>query len=540
MYNTNNTNIMNLLYVIICSLLLALPASYEPNHFAKALFVGAFVQSLAYMVVFNLLCKKLLILRKVVFVFLFILFTLETYTYVFFDSRFNPGMWTLVLQTSLQEIKEFFTVFFFKIEVLIAIISLSVVFICLWNVLFGIHKVFSVSRWCRYTVNILSVLFVILGFIIDKIPLPFDIGQNTINELALSINFFKEKRGELKTIEAMLDKIVISNSPSKDNAPIIVLVIGESFNKHHSSLYGYTLTTSPLMEAEQANGNLVVFNNAFTPTCATANAMRFIFSLKSCNIQGDVSCVLMPSVFKKAGFHVAYIDNQYTRSSGGVVDYSCGYFLNPEKINYSCFDYRNDKTYKFDGFFIEAEKNNLCKSPKSLNIIHMMGQHTDFVNRYPLQFSLFKESDIRRSYLNADQRQTVAEYDNATLYNDYVLKIILDYFRDSDAVVIYLSDHGERIYDDENLCFGRMYSSFHEKSMMLNVYEVPFVAWCSDSFIEKHSDLYDALKQSQQRKICTDDVSYLLFELAGVDFNYNSPSRSMINKDYISHKTIFE
>ena len=34
-----------------------------------------------------------------------------------------------------------------------------------------------------------------------------------------------------------------------------------------------------------------------------------------------------------------------------------------------------------------------------------------------------------------------------TLYNDYVLKNIIDLFRDKNTVVLYFSDHGEEIYD---------------------------------------------------------------------------------------------
>ena len=43
-----------------------------------------------------------------------------------------------------------------------------------------------------------------------------------------------------------IEKIKVENSDQ--HAPLIVLVIGESFNKYHSSLYGYELKTNPLLE----------------------------------------------------------------------------------------------------------------------------------------------------------------------------------------------------------------------------------------------------------------------------------------------------
>lgn len=60
-----------------------------------------------------------------------------------------------------------------------------------------------------------------------------------------------------------------------------------------------------------------------------------------------------------------------------------------------------------------------------------MGQHVMATKRYPhiSQFNVFSYRDIRskQPYLNDEKKQMIAEYDNATLYNDYVLKILLIY-----------------------------------------------------------------------------------------------------------------
>ena len=94
-----------------CTLLMSLPASYEPHHFSKALFAGALLQSVAYSVIFAWLTRKSKVARNVVLVVLALLFALETYAYITFDSRLTPSILTLILQTSWKEIGEFFSVY---------------------------------------------------------------------------------------------------------------------------------------------------------------------------------------------------------------------------------------------------------------------------------------------------------------------------------------------------------------------------------------------------------------------------------------------
>ena len=42
---------------------------------------------------------------------------------------------------------------------------------------------------------------------------------------------------------------------------------------------------------------------------------------------------------------------------------------------------------------------------------------------------------------------TLTDYDNATYYNDAVIHMIMQIFREKQTVLIYLSDHGEEVYD---------------------------------------------------------------------------------------------
>ena len=527
----------DILFVLLCTLLLSIPASYEPHHFAKVLFFGAFIQSLSYSLLLFLLTYKWRIVRLLAFSLLYALFSIETFTYIVFDSRFNPAILTLILQTSSQEISEFINIYLCTFKSVFIILLLLIFYILFFRLLYSKQTI----RYKSIKTYIFVIGLILIGFSIDYYPLPFPIGNNTVNELLVSLRFVRDNRQDLDTIEDMFDKIQITQFPNASQSPTIVLIIGESFNKYHSSLYGYYLPTSQQLKKEQLSGRLIVFNQAMTPTNGTAFAMRYLFTLQSCGKNDkQLRCILMPFVFRKAGYEVAYFDNQYTRSSSGELDYSCVFFLNPQHINNSCFTYRNDETMPYDGDFINKYKHHFIKNNHSLNIIHLMGQHFDASQRYPKNYSIFTAEDIHRKDLDESQRLKIAEYDNATFYNDKVVSDIINQFRDLDAVIIYLSDHGEQIYDDDHHYFGRSFGSNKDSTTLKNVYQVPFMIWCSQRYQTTHPDHYRSICNASNSSLCIDDVPYLLFSLAGIDFNYNDKQRSIIDASYHHHQTIVE
>ena len=62
--------------------------------------------------------------------------------------------------------------------------------------------------------------------------------------------------------------------------------------------------------------------------------------------------------------------------------------------------------------------------------------------------------------------------------------------------------------------------------------------WMSPTFSARHSDAALRLRNAVDRQFCSDDLPFLLYDLAGIDFNYNDKSRSLIHDLYIPHKTI--
>ena len=426
--------------VLLAGLLLSVPAGYDCYHFAKWLFATAFVCSMAWSVAILWLIHRSKRLTIGFFSLLFLLFFIETACYLFVGARVNETVMIIVMQTHLQEAMEFVRNYLISWRALLVLLLGGGLFYVMMRWVKGtrLDLLFQSTRH-----RVLAVAVMVVGFVFPFIPLTWtNHGYNTIAGLYHSVQFVEESHSDIDRIVVLMDSIRVDRQPEKTEAPVIVLVIGESFNKHHSPLYGYSLPTTPRLCQEQ---RLVVFDHACSPVCFTHSAMRYLFSLMSCDhheADDPLQFVLFPAIFKQAGYRVGYFDNQFTRLKVGFRDFTSGYFMSPPSISDRCFDLRNDFIDPYDGAFIERCQGLFLKEGKSLNIIHLYGQHLDAKSRYPEAYDYFRGTDIPREDLDEDERQKVAEYDNATRYHDRVVGMILDAFREQDAVVVYLSDHG--------------------------------------------------------------------------------------------------
>lgn len=336
-----------------------------------------------------------------------------------------------------------------------------------------------------------------------------------------------------KTLSSSID---VSSSYRSSN---IVWIIGESFNKHHSSLYGYPLLTNELLQKEVQTENLFVFSNVLTPHYTTAFVMQSIFSLKSQD--DDMSWAhtpLIPKIFRDGGYRTAFFSNQekIERQGGGFffqIELSSNFLADENVIN-KCFDYSHNKIFQYDDDLIADCYNeaNLQNSPCNLLIFHLSGQHFDYKDRYPESETFFSISDYAyRKELSNVQKRDIANYDNATKYNDKVITSIIDLYRNEDVIIIYTPDHGEEIHDYRNFV-SRGQPVELNAQLCKYLHEVPFVVWVSDKYKEMHKDVVSQLSRAINYPFMIDDMPHFLMDLAGISCEWYDPTRSLINENY--------
>jgi len=325
----------------------------------------------------------------------------------------------------------------------------------------------------------------------------------------------------------------------------IALIVGESFIRSHSSLYGYPLPTNPRLERmTDWGGNLVTFNNIISPQRNTSASLRTILSINA-DYTGHNwhNCVSVPALFKRAGFRIEMFDNQQTGNSS-IYSFALGRFMfNPVMTN-ECYDaYFYSSEFMFDLCFLDTIEPLHNTDQHTLSFYHIAGQHLWATYPRQPQWEQFHAADIPhpdRPWLTDEKRQRIADYDNATYYNDSVVARIIQTYTGHNAVAIYFPDHGEEIYDYRDCALRKPPTPGLGKEYIDHIHRIPFFVWMSDGFIARHPDKAQAIRQSASRPGTLADVGQLLMGIAGIETPLYDPSRDLFSPHFIARPRLIE
>lgn len=339
---------------------------------------------------------------------------------------------------------------------------------------------------------------------------------------------------ELKVLVKTVEKTEVDSRSFR--SPVIVLLIGESYNKYHSPLYNpKARQTTPNLCRLKEQGNLIVFDNALSPYNVTSKTFRHMFSTyyPDCGREW-VDCTLFPAVFRKAGYRVWFITNQFAGAENNKDhhDHVGGTIFNQYKLRQMQFTHMNTEATRYDMELLSQlpPADTLAAQP-SLLIFHMLGQHEDYSERYPEAYNHFTADSIQNDFGGERGRRVVAEYDNATLYNDAVVSTLLEKYAGQDVVAIYLSDHGEEIYDWRNSCY-RTNSDQMTPEIARYQYEIPLLFYVSDTFKAEHPDLLAEIQAAQHKPFYATMLPFALFHLAGISHADYKPSLDILSPDF--------
>ena len=330
-----------------------------------------------------------------------------------------------------------------------------------------------------------------------------------------------------------IDKAVVDSCSYRSKN--IVLIIGESYNRHHASLYGYGQPTTPRQDERAKRGRLVPFTDVVAPWNLTSFVFKYLFSLYTVGDKGEwCDYPLFPELFRKAGYHVTFMTNQFLpQAKEAVYDFSGGFFLNNPTLSKAMFDTRNSRLYRFDESLL-GEYDRLEKENKENNLIifHLKGQHVDYRTRFPRGRRHFNPEDYERPDLKQKELRVLADYDNAILYNDSVVDQIIRRFEDDDAIILYVPDHGEECYGDGVHFYGRMHSAEITSRLAHEEFDIPFWIWCSHEYMVNHPQLYADIRKARDRRYMTDALPHLLLYLAGISSPHYRDDLNVLSPGY--------
>ena len=90
---------------------------------------------------------------------------------------------------------------------------------------------------------------------------------------------------QVDRLVSRVDKVKVDSCSFR--SPNIVLIIGESYNRHHSAQYGYSMPTTPRQQKLEKQGRLVKYTDVVSPWNLTSFVFKHIFSLYTVGDKGE-------------------------------------------------------------------------------------------------------------------------------------------------------------------------------------------------------------------------------------------------------------
>ena len=353
--------------------------------------------------------------------------------------------------------------------------------------------------------------------------------------------------------EASRDFKFDARSEHSATAPeVYVMVVGETARAHNFSLYGYPRNTNPLLSKTPG---IKAFPNVTTQSNTTHKSVPMLLSAASAE---DFERLFhekgILAAFKEAGFHTVFISNQLPNHSfidflGEQADEH--YFLKKEDALQGNH-YDEDLLQKLDEILPKADASSSAhyhyRYRKLFVVLHSYGSHFNYQERYPRSFAYFKP-DSRSEAKPENRRDLLNAYDNTIRYTDYILHGIVERLQKWEEVqtktdgvydqptsaMLYTSDHGENIFDDERCLFLHAAPKASDYEL-----HVPFIIWTSEGFSKQYPDILKALGENRSKQVQSSlSAFHTMLGIGGIQTHYRQDEYSVASDKYHPVKLLY-
>ncbi len=315
-----------------------------------------------------------------------------------------------------------------------------------------------------------------------------------------------------------LSYVPVDSTKDSVNDGVYILIIGESARKQSMSAYGYKRPTTPNIDRLLIQKPAHVANyNGVSAGVSTRLSVPLLLSTANVTDNDKLrSHLTLVHVFKGMGFDVTLISNQ--EEDGRNNDIISMMTMQADNVHY--INGEGPRT-KYDAELLPYLANAIeSGGGRQLIIMHLMGSHFKYKNRYPHRFNKF-----------GDQR--IDTYDNSILYTDYLLGMIEKNIASADAPVIalYTSDHGENMNDSGD---GNYLHTMGE----MTPYEigVPFFVFINDLFLNKQKNKVETLISRKGAVVSHDSISHMFLGFLGLkDERVYNREDDLSSSFYIEH-----
>lgn len=438
------------------------------------------------------------------------------------------GAIAVVAETNPGEAKDFISSVGFKVissSILLAFLPLVI-------------PLFFVKKNDKFVFFSKATLFVLLPFyVIMSLVLGFYFSKGKINYRVIipfnkSFIFQDIKQVAYYYREQQKLKRYIQNRPDfrfnakytgiNDNL-LVVLIIGESMSKSHLQLYGYPRETTPKLNSLK---NLYVYKDVVSPATQTRESIIRMMSLargKYEDLFYNTGSIFTAA--KEAGYYTYWLSNQMML---GISDTENSVIAND--ADYSKFINSDWSTASLDENMLPylSEFLNDTTHSKKFMVLHMLGNHFKYENRYSKEYETMFSNDVFENYHTSHHKEVINHYDNSIRYSDGFIYNTIKLIEETrkPAVVVYLSDHGEEVFDNKGLFIGHGSPKVRKEAV-----DIPFLLWFSDEY--DVSSKFPNINSTLTNKYISEDLFYTLADLMYVSFEAADSTKSIVSPYFV-------
>jgi len=479
---------------------------------------------------FTLFFLPVVILQKFYKIYLYIIglivpFSSGAYLYLYlYSERLNPNIFASILETNLNEAAEFLSGYGLLLTLLIIIPSVLYYYSVYKTkfILTGKKRIFF------------SAIPVLLSVLLINVKPPHVSYRQSLSMKFVNIypfyiyNSYNIYLDEKEKITDRINKInsfkfnAVNHLKDINNRKIFILVIGESARYDNWSINGYYRNTSPLLESLQ---NVVSFNDVSASGTLTRLSVPLILTRadpKNYNLSYVEKNIL--GLFKEADYKTVWISNQEVLGVNGTA--VSEHAAEADKTIYINRAYATDfgfvtvnNVWEYDGRLIQYLEDAILEDDRDMFIVlHTIGSHYRYNIRYPAEFAKFLPEMSEKDRINSVESRDniINSYDNSIYYTDFVLFSIIDLIKqkcpDSVSSLLYVSDHGEELFD-KNKSLG------HGVGISIKKIHIPMFVWCSDAYINEFDYKFQSMISNKNTPLSQTNIFHTLADIANISFS---------------------
>lgn len=466
------------------------------------------------------------ILKAVLLAVFFVPFAIEGVVVYNYTALIGVGVVASLLETNMKEAGEFVTMYMGVQEWILVVLLLS------GGTWLFINKPWRKLHFDTVGKRVLTscLLVVSITYTVILFSLHIEVLWDTMfpmQRLVLSSSTAIDNIRAYRELSSHLDaNVELTRNDGKIKN--VVFILGESTNRNHMHLYGYYLPNTPNLDDMAARGEISVFRDVVSPHSTTIAVLSKLFTF--CNHEADkpwYEYSNLVDIMNSAGYKTHWLSNQESSGIWGNVAQIYAAHSNVSHFT-RIRDSREDDGLE-DGALFPLVDEAIAQRDEKKNfyVVHLMGGHGLYYNRFPYIFTKFTKDDIQLD-VNEAQKTVIAQYDDALYYNDYIVSGIIDKFRctGEDSIVVYVPDHGEAVYDEGG------FTGHIEENPSRHMIEIPVIIWASDKFKELHPEKWAAIQQAVNNPYMTDDMIHTMLDIVDIQTADYDPARSIINKRF--------